>query len=119
VEAQRPFLLRLRGSRGLQECWIEARDLDTAQRVAAAAVRRMARLGEGEARIVTIKPAFLADETILITVDGEPPAEAPAGESHAEYAEPAGRHDLRAREKQDRRADARTRNAIASGRIGS
>jgi hypothetical protein len=112
------FLLRLRCPRGLQEFWIQARDLDTAQRVAAAAVRRMARHGEGEARIVTIKPAFLANESILTTVDGEPPAEAP-GESHEEYAEPAGRHDLRAREKQERREANRTRAGIASGRIGA
>jgi hypothetical protein len=112
------FLLRLRGQRGLQEGWIQARDLDTAQRVAAAAVRRMARRGEGEARIVTLKPAFLADEAILATIDGEPPAEAPS-ELHAEYAEPAGRHDLRAREKIERREAARTRAAVASGRIGA
>lgn len=111
------FLLRLRGPRGLQESWIQARDLDTAQKVAAAVVRRMARLGEGDARVVTIRPAFLADERILDTVDGAVAAE-PASEAHDEYAEPAGRHDLRARAKQERR-EAHHTLAAAPGRIGA
>lgn len=107
--------VRIRTPKGMDNVSI-AVDPDTEEEARLVAQFHIGRQGSPAYRLVYVRRHIVctsAERRAALT-----PEEPPVGPVHQEYAQDAGEHDLRARAKKEGREAAKTRDAIASGRIG-